>query len=89
MHAMRRRRRLRAKAASGSRHALVHAQVRGVDLLTLAQTVFINEEAASVWMNRPHMLLGGASPREAARKSEAGATRVREILDAIKYGGAV
>lgn len=89
MHAMRRRRRLRAKAASRARHALVHTQVRGTDLLALARTVFINEEAASVWMKRPHVLLGGASPHEAARNSEAGATRVREILVAIKYGGSV
>ncbi|WP_159099011.1 MbcA/ParS/Xre antitoxin family protein [Aquabacterium olei] len=49
----------------------------------------MNEKAASVWMNRPHVLLGGASPREAARKSKTGATRVQEILVAIKHGGVV
>lgn len=89
MHAMRRRRRLRTEAAFRSRHALLRAQVRGRDLLALAQTVFTNEKAASVWMNRPHVLLGGASPREAARKSKTGATRVQEILVAIKHGGVV
>jgi len=49
----------------------------------------MNEKAASVWMNRPHSLLGGASPRETAKKSKTGTTRVQEILVAIKYGGVV
>lgn len=57
------------------------------ELLELAQSVFKIEDA-SMWMNKPHELLDGATPLDVARSSSTGAERVWELLVAIKYGGA-
>lgn len=56
------------------------------DLEALALRVFASEDAAHGWLKSSHPMLG-ESPIEAAATS-CGAQRVREILTAIKYGGA-
>ncbi|WP_366119460.1 MbcA/ParS/Xre antitoxin family protein [Aquabacterium sp.] len=59
------------------------------ELQSLAAEVFTGPETATQWLSRPHELFGGLSPREVARASDEGAERVRDMLVAIKYGGAV
>ncbi|UUZ66527.1 MbcA/ParS/Xre antitoxin family protein (plasmid) [Polaromonas sp. P1-6] len=54
----------------------------------MAKTTFETEDDARVWLERPHPLLDGESPLEAA-KTTPGAQHVKQILIAIKYGGAV
>lgn len=54
----------------------------------MAKTTFETEDDARVWLERPHPLLDGESPLEAA-KTTTGAQHVKQILIAIKYGGAV
>lgn len=69
---------------------LVLKPLRGTQraAFTLARTVFASDDLALAWMNKSHELLQGRSPLGEA-KSTAGATRVQEILLAIKYGGVV
>lgn len=61
--------------------------LRLAELEALALDVFATEDAAHGWLKKSHPLLG-ESPIDAASTSY-GAQRVREILTAIKYGGAV
>jgi putative toxin-antitoxin system antitoxin component (TIGR02293 family) len=56
-------------------------------LEAVALDVFATEEAAHGWLKKVHPMLG-ESPIDAASTSY-GAQHVREILNAIKYGGAV
>lgn len=56
------------------------------DLFLRAAEVFGNER--HMWMEKPHDLLSGKSPKEYAT-NEAGCSKVREILNSIKYGGVV
>lgn len=56
------------------------------DLFLRAAEVFGSE--GCMWMAKPHDLLSGKSPKEYAT-NEAGCSKVREILNSIKYGGVV
>jgi putative toxin-antitoxin system antitoxin component (TIGR02293 family) len=62
--------------------------LRLLELDEIASDTFESEEAASGWLRRPHPMLEGESPLQAARTSF-GAQRVKDILLAIKYGGVV
>ncbi|MCV0438895.1 MAG: MbcA/ParS/Xre antitoxin family protein [Hydrogenophaga sp.] len=57
------------------------------DMQQLATDVFGKREAAD-WIQRPHPMLEGKTPSDAAATS-LGLQRVMEILVAIKYGGVV
>jgi uncharacterized protein (DUF2384 family) len=56
------------------------------ELEKMAKDTFGSHEAASAWLRRPHPMLEGDSPVEAAKTSH-GTERVKGILAAIKYGG--
>lgn len=78
------------RVASGQRLP-THAAERVLRLLELqsfADDTFETSEAASAWMRRGHEMLEGETPLEWA-KSGYGAQRVRELLVALKFGGAV
>lgn len=62
--------------------------LRLLELNQLAEDTFESPEAASEWLRREHPMLGGETPLSCA-KSAYGAERVKEILIALKYGGAV
>jgi uncharacterized protein (DUF2384 family) len=49
---------------------------------------FETREDAVLWLRKPHPLLDGKPPLQVGRTYE-GAQRVKSILIAIKYGGAV
>lgn len=54
----------------------------------LARDVFESEFETANWLRKPHAMLDGDSPLEAAG-SAIGTQRVEDILLAIKYGAAV
>lgn len=54
----------------------------------MANDIFASEEDAFAWMRKSHPMLDGDSPFQAA-KTSFGAQSVKDILLAIKYGGAV
>lgn len=56
------------------------------DLRVHAVEVFGDD--GSAWMTKPHDLLGGKTPMEYA-SNQAGAATVRQILNAIRFGGVV
>ena len=58
------------------------------ELKILAANTFETVEDADDWFLRPHPMLDGESPQQAAQTAE-GAQLVRQILVAIKYGGVV
>jgi putative toxin-antitoxin system antitoxin component (TIGR02293 family) len=62
--------------------------LRLLELDRMAVDTFSTEEEAARWLRQPHPMLDGDTPLEAARNSF-GNERVKEILVAIKYGGAV
>lgn len=62
--------------------------LRLLELEQMANDTFETKEAAHKWLRRPHPMLDGESPLEAAKTSY-GAQRVKEILVAIVYGGVV
>lgn len=62
--------------------------LRVLELEALAADTFETEEVALGWLRRPHPMLDGDSPLTAAKTSY-GAQSVKDILVAIKYGGAV
>ena len=62
--------------------------LRAMALTALAVEVFGTSEAAAQWLKRPHPLLNGETPLLFA-VSEFGATGVRNMLVAIRYGGVV
>lgn len=62
--------------------------LRLLELDEIANDTFDSEEAALGWLRRPHPMLDGESPLQAA-KTSFGAQRVKDILMAIKYGGVV
>jgi len=62
--------------------------LRLLELDTLARDVFETPEEAAAWLRRPHPMLDGETPMDCA-KSSFGAERVKDILNAIKYGGVV
>jgi putative toxin-antitoxin system antitoxin component (TIGR02293 family) len=61
--------------------------LRLLELNRLAEDTFETPEAAGAWLRRAHPMLDGESPLDLA-KSAYGAERVKEILIALKYGGA-
>lgn len=61
--------------------------LRLLELEAIAIDTFESQADAHGWLRKPHPLLGGESPLEAA-KTGFGAQRVKEILIATKYGGA-
>lgn len=65
-----------------------HASEGVLRLLEIERMAFdtFEEEDSREWLNRPHPLLYGETPLEAAGTSY-GAERVKSILVAIKYGG--
>lgn len=62
--------------------------VRLLELDQMASDTFEEEAEASQWLRKPHPMLEGETPLEAAKTSY-GAQRVKDILLAIKYGGVV
>lgn len=62
--------------------------VRLLELEQMACDTFETDADASGWLRRPHPLLDGETPLEAARTGY-GAQRVKDILLAIQYGGVV
>ncbi|MDP7548089.1 MAG: DUF2384 domain-containing protein [Alphaproteobacteria bacterium] len=53
-----------------------------------ALDVWQNSEDARAFLNRPHALLEGRTPMEAALKTEVGARMVEEILGRLEHGTA-
>lgn len=62
--------------------------VRLIELDQMACDTFDSDADASGWLRRPHPMLDGETPLEAARTGY-GTQRVKDILLAIKYGGVV
>ena len=62
--------------------------VRLLELESLASDVFESDDDAADWLRKPHPMLDGDSPIEAAGSSF-GTQRVKDILLAIKYGAAL
>ena len=62
--------------------------LRLLELDQMAVDTFESEAESSVWLRKTHPMLGGASPLEYARSSY-GAQRVKDMLVAMKYGGAL
>ena len=60
--------------------------LRLLELDEIANDTFESEESALGWLRRPHPMLEGESPLQAA-KTSFGAQRVKDILIGIKYGG--
>ncbi len=58
------------------------------ELVATAVGVFGSVEGTSIWLTRPHPLLEGETPMQRAR-TPWGLQRVRSMLGALKYGGAV
>ncbi|HFL6894507.1 TPA: MbcA/ParS/Xre antitoxin family protein [Pseudomonas aeruginosa] len=57
-------------------------------LRRLAREVFVDDEVASDWMDRPNIALGGISPRSMSRTA-AGYLNAVRVLRAIEHGGVV
>jgi putative toxin-antitoxin system antitoxin component (TIGR02293 family) len=64
------------------------SMLRLLELDTLARDTFETPEEAAGWLRQPHPMLEGEAPLDFA-KSSFGAERVKDILNAIKYGGVV
>jgi putative toxin-antitoxin system antitoxin component (TIGR02293 family) len=64
------------------------AVLRLLELDRMAGDTFETQAEASAWLRRPHPMLDGESPLEAARTGY-GTQRVRDILLAIRHGGVV
>ena len=62
--------------------------LRLLELDQMASDTFESEDEAAAWLRRPHPMLDGESPLEAA-KTSFGAQRAKDILVAVKYGGVV
>lgn len=60
--------------------------LRFLELDQMACDTFESNAESSDWLRRPHPMLDGETPLEAA-KTSFGAQRVKDILLAIKYGG--
>jgi putative toxin-antitoxin system antitoxin component (TIGR02293 family) len=61
------------------------ASVRVLDIRTLADRVFGDEEKANAWLRRPNTALSGQEPI-GLLKDELGAAVVREMLERIDHG---
>ncbi|HTB03700.1 MAG TPA: MbcA/ParS/Xre antitoxin family protein [Bradyrhizobium sp.] len=63
----------------------VDFMVRSLDIKTLADRVFGDEEKADAWLRRPNTFLSGQKPTDLL-KDELGAAVVREMLEQIDHG---
>lgn len=59
--------------------------VRILEIKTLADRIFGDEEKAEAWLHRPNAALSGQSPADLLR-DELGAAVVREMLERIDHG---
>lgn len=64
------------------------SMLRLLELDAMARDTFETKEEAAEWLRRPHPMLDGETPLDCA-KSGFGAERVKDILNAVKYGGVV
>jgi putative toxin-antitoxin system antitoxin component (TIGR02293 family) len=62
--------------------------LRLLELDAMARDTFETHEEAAAWLRQPHPMLDGEKPLDCA-KSGFGAERVKDILNAVKYGGVV
>lgn len=62
--------------------------LRLLELDEMASDTFESEDDAANWLRKPHPLLDGESPLQAA-KTSFGAQSAKDILVAVKYGGVV
>ena len=76
----------RAKPHTTLDAAVTERMLRQSELFVRAAEVF--GEDGAIWMTRPHDLLDGRAPVEYAA-NEFGGAKVRQILNAIEYGGVV
>ncbi len=53
-----------------------------------ALDVWRNDDDTRAFLNRPHAMLGGRTPMDAALKTEAGARMVEDILGRLEHGTA-
>lgn len=60
---------------------------RLADIVTMAQTVFEDAEAAKIWLRTPNNTFRNAAPIDYL-DTEPGAMAVRQVLNAIATGGA-
>jgi len=64
------------------------SMLRLLELDAMARDTFETDEEAAAWLRQPHPMLDGETPLGCA-KSSFGAERVKDILNAVKYGGVV
>ena len=64
------------------------SMLRLLELDAMARDTFETDEEAAAWLRQPHPMLDGETPLDCA-KSSFGAERVKDILNAVKYGGVV
>ena len=76
----------RAKPETTLDAGVTERMLRQSELFVRAAEVF--GEDGATWMTTPHDLLGGKAPVEYA-SNEFGGAKVRQILNAIEYGGVV
>jgi putative toxin-antitoxin system antitoxin component (TIGR02293 family) len=76
----------RAKPDTTLDATVTERMLRQSELFVRAAEVFGQDGAT--WMTKPHDLLNGKSPLEYA-SNEFGGAKVRQILNAIEYGGVV
>jgi putative toxin-antitoxin system antitoxin component (TIGR02293 family) len=78
------------RKASGSPlpHEAAVKALQAIELMALAAEVFGAPREAAAWLTRPHPLLDGETPLRRAR-TPWGLSKVRAMLVALRYGGAV
>lgn len=76
----------RAKDDTTLDAGVTERMLRQSDLFVRAAEVF--GDGGVTWMTTPHVLLDGKSPVEYGR-NEFGGAKVRQVLNAIEYGGVV
>jgi putative toxin-antitoxin system antitoxin component (TIGR02293 family) len=64
------------------------SMLRLLELDAMARDTFETTEEAAAWLRQAHPMLDGEKPLDCA-KSGFGAERVKDILNALKYGGVV
>lgn len=64
------------------------SMLRLLELDAMARDTFETDEEAAAWLRQPHPMLDGETPLDCA-KSGFGAERVKDIFNAVKYGGVV
>ena len=64
------------------------SMLRLLEIDAMARDTFETKEEAAAWLRQPHPMLDGETPLDCT-KSGFGAERVKDILNAVKYGGVV